>query len=127
MTSLPVQNAIDQLERYPRDHDREHADAVALGESCRQLGDAPEQRAGEWVFPGAQQRPAGAVETAQAAQLEQQLAVAYTDLGAATFVLAHHGALTAPPLASRIQYIKQLKNHLAALACSHTPPASPYL
>jgi hypothetical protein len=48
------------------------------------------------------------------AQLRDELTLAYTDLGAATFALAHHGSLNEHRLAVRLQRIHDLTAQLAA-------------
>lgn len=53
---------------------------------------------------------------ASEAQLRHELAVAYSDLGAATFALVHHDALTDVRLATRVQRIYEVDAQLAALA-----------
>jgi hypothetical protein len=40
--------------------------------------------------------------------IEHELALAYHDLGAAAFALAHHGELRDPRLASRVRRIYEL-------------------
>ncbi|MGA2930316.1 MAG: hypothetical protein ABSG43_30880 [Solirubrobacteraceae bacterium] len=62
-----------------------------------------------------QAAPAPALEAPSEAQLAHELALAYTDLGAATFALAYHSAAHDPRLASRIQRISELNAQLAEL------------
>src|SRR5262249_14515757 len=49
-------------------------------------------------------------------QLAHELSLAFTDLGAAAFALAHHAALNDKRLAPRVQRIHQLHAQLDALA-----------
>jgi hypothetical protein len=54
-------------------------------------------------------------ETTGEVQLRHELALAYTDLGAATFALAHHGSLRDPRLSPRFQRIYELNARLAGI------------
>jgi hypothetical protein len=58
-------------------------------------------------------------ENAQETQLRHELTLAFSDLGGATFVLAHLGALNDPRLASRVQRIENLYAQLAEYADVH--------
>jgi hypothetical protein len=48
------------------------------------------------------------------AQLRDELTLAYIDLGAAAFALAHHGSLKDRRLATRLQRIYDLTGQLAS-------------
>jgi hypothetical protein len=49
------------------------------------------------------------------AEVRNELALAYADLGAATFALARHGALIDARLAPRVRRVSELTAELAAL------------
>jgi hypothetical protein len=59
-------------------------------------------------------------ETTREVQLRHELALAYTDFGAAAFALAHHGALRDPRLTPRFQRIYELTAQLGAIALRTT-------
>jgi hypothetical protein len=56
------------------------------------------------------------IESPERTQVKHELALALTDLGGATFVLAHHGALTDNRLESRVRRIHDLYERLDAVA-----------
>jgi len=63
-----------------------------------------------------EQASSGARESVHEADLRQDLAQAYGDLGRRTFALIENGALTGETLATSSEEIRTLKRQLAALA-----------
>jgi hypothetical protein len=124
-TLLNTQTPVDQLDRELRELTREHAHVVDLDAFRRPL-DAANQRS--------PLQPAGPADEPIASrsesELRHELNLAFTDLGAATFVLAHHGALNEPRLAPRVRQIRELFAQLDVLerttpisASDHSAPA----
>jgi hypothetical protein len=71
-------------------------------------------RAGQSGPPSGQ--PIGSpLQSPERTQVEHELTLALSDLGGATFALAHHGALTDERLASRVRQIHELFKQLNAL------------
>jgi hypothetical protein len=102
---------LDQLERQLREHPRQHAQILDLEAFRRHVELASSQPTVSQTAP-----EADAHTTDTETQLTHELNLAFTDLGAATFALAHHGALNDNRLAAHVQRIHQLYTRLDALA-----------
>ena len=94
----------------PRDHTR--ACALAREASADQRSRRHLRHASEVLHAAEDPAPDSSSET----PLRHELALALTDLGGATFVLAHHGALTDNRLESRVRRIHDLYERLDAVA-----------
>jgi hypothetical protein len=124
-TLLNTQTPLDQLDRELRELTREHAHVVEL-DAFRRHPNAANQRS-----PLQPAGPADKPSTARSeTELRHALNLAFTDLGAATFALAHHGALNDRRLAPRVRQIRELFAQLDVLerttpisASDHSAPA----
>jgi hypothetical protein len=92
---------LDQLDRRLRELTREHAQVLDLDAFRRQLSDPP---------------PESQNSADQEGELREKLNLAFTDLGAVAFALAHHGALTDKRLIAGVLRIRQLSADLDALS-----------
>jgi hypothetical protein len=111
MTTLPnIQSPLDQLDRELHELTREHGHVIDLDEFRRHL-DIADQR------PTPQ--PADPADTPSQphteSQLTHELNLAFTELGAAAFALAHHGNTTDRRLIPHVQHIHDLYTHLDAI------------
>jgi hypothetical protein len=109
-TFLDTENPLDQLDRELQELIREHGHVVDLDPFRRHLDTADQRPPLE---------PAGPADTPGVARTESQLRhelnLAFTDLGAAAFAIAHHGIPTDTRLAPRVQHIHELYAHLDAI------------
>jgi hypothetical protein len=107
---LNTKNPLDQLDHELRHVTREDGRVFNLSEFRRHL---------DAIQPGPPQDSARLADEHGASrgesQLRHELNLAFTDLGAAAFALAHHGRATDPRLATRVQHINQLYAQLDAI------------
>lgn len=102
MTTLPnIQSP--QLDRERHDLTRQHGHVIDLDEFRRHLNSADQRPAPQSADPA--DTPS---QRRSESQLRHELNLAFTDLGAAAFVLAHHGITTDARLTPRVQHIHDL-------------------
>lgn len=109
-TLLNTQTPLDQLDRELQDLTRDRGRVFDLSQFRRYLDTAdqcPPRTSAEPTRASTAARPES--------QLRHELNLAVTDLGAATFVLAHHGTATDPRLAHCIRHIHNLYAQLDAI------------
>ena len=111
-------SALDQLDGQLRELPRRDAHILDLDAFRRHLERAGDQPTASHTAPAADTQTTDA-ET----QLRHELNLAFTDLGAAAFALAHHGALNDRRLGAHVQRIHQLYAQLDASA--HATPITP--
>lgn len=108
-TFLNTVNPLDHLDRDLSELTREHGHVLDLSQLRRHLGTAKRRPA---------HQSAGPADTPSASrsenQLRQELNLAFTDLGAAAFALAYHGALNDKRLTAHVQRIHELYAQLEA-------------
>jgi hypothetical protein len=118
-TMLNTHNAPDQLDHEPHDLTVDHGHVLELSQFRRHLNTAD---------PHPPRTSANPADTPSASrdesQLRHELNLAFSDLGAAAFALAHHGTLTDARLAPRMQHIHDLYAHLDAITHSTIRPQS---
>jgi len=115
-------NTNPTLERQhcaPRDLQPDHTHVLTLDAHRRHPRYAGQRQATVRQTSAHEQTTIPAADNRLEAQLKHELALAYTDLGGATFALAHHGALNDRRLAPRVQRIYELTAQLDAL--THDP------
>jgi hypothetical protein len=103
-------NPLDQLDHELGELTRERGHVLDLSQFRSHLGTANWRPALQSAGP-ADTPSASRSET----ELRQELNLAFADLGAAAFALAHHGKATDPRLAPRVQHIHNLYVQLDAI------------
>jgi hypothetical protein len=107
-------STLDQLDRQLRETPRQHAQILDLDAFRRDLERPSDQPTASTALPTD-------TETADAeTELRDELNLAFIDLGAAAFALAHHGTFTDRRLAAHVQRIHQL--YAQPDASAHTAP-----
>lgn len=111
MTTLPnIQSPLDQLDRELHELTREHGHVIDLDKFRRHL-DIPHER----PTPQSANPADTPSQPHTESQLRHELNLAFTELGAAAFALAHHGTTTDRRLTPHVQHIHDLYAHLDAI------------
>jgi hypothetical protein len=109
-TFLNAKTPLRPLDRELQDLTREYGRVFDLSSFRRQLDTIDQRPLQDSAWPAGEPRA-----SRSESRLRHELNLAFTDLGAAAFALAHHGMPTDPQLAPRVQHIHNLYAQLDAI------------